>query len=156
MFILGLEGKGRLGISISKKVLSSAVARNRIKRLIRETFRKNAKLFPKTDLNIIGRDNLSKEWKLLDYSDVQKQLISAARFVEENKKSEQALKKLAANGGSFCSGISSIFFFWGLLSVRTHLLPVQFFCSQKTWACRWKFAEYKETFKVSSHGVLWK
>jgi ribonuclease P protein component len=88
MFILGLEGKGRLGISISKKVLSSAVARNRIKRLIRETFRKNAKLFPKTDLNIIGRDNLSKEWKLLDYSDVQKQLISAARFVEENKKSE--------------------------------------------------------------------
>jgi len=35
----------RLGISVSKKRISTAVGRNRAKRLIRELFRKNKKLF---------------------------------------------------------------------------------------------------------------
>jgi ribonuclease P protein component len=41
----GKKGRLRLGIAASKKI-GNSVVRNRIKRLIREVFRKNRKLFP--------------------------------------------------------------------------------------------------------------
>lgn len=51
----GTKGRTRLGIVASKK-LGKSVVRNRLKRLIREVFRRNRKLFPKdSDLVIIPK-----------------------------------------------------------------------------------------------------
>lgn len=46
--VLGRPGqqRTRLGITVTKKVSSSAVGRNRVKRLVREVFRRNRDLFP--------------------------------------------------------------------------------------------------------------
>jgi ribonuclease P protein component len=43
----GKRGRTRLGIAVSKK-FGSSVARNRIKRVVRELFRRNRSLFPKS------------------------------------------------------------------------------------------------------------
>ena len=62
----GLDRK-RLGIIASKKV-GKAVARNRVKRAIRETFRhiKN-QMVPETDIVVIsGREMVCKSHKVID------------------------------------------------------------------------------------------
>lgn len=46
-------GYPRLGISITKKAVPRAVGRNKFKRIFREFFRKNKKLFGDNDLLII-------------------------------------------------------------------------------------------------------
>lgn len=43
----GRRGRTRLGIAVSKKY-GSSVARNRVKRVVREVFRRNRSLFPKS------------------------------------------------------------------------------------------------------------
>jgi ribonuclease P protein component len=45
----------RLGLAVSRKVSKSAVARNRIKRLVRETFRKQATQLPAIDVVVMAR-----------------------------------------------------------------------------------------------------
>lgn len=40
----------RLGLAVSKKIFKKAVYRNKIKRIIRETFRKNKNLIPSYDI----------------------------------------------------------------------------------------------------------
>ena len=52
--------KGRLGITVSKKVSKKAVARNRIKRLIRETYRHCHARLPSEDIVIIARAHAAK------------------------------------------------------------------------------------------------
>jgi len=73
--VLGNNGKGRLGISLSKRILKSAVARNRVRRLLREVFRKNLESFDGFDVNVLGQLELSKSWKTLSYSEVEQEIL---------------------------------------------------------------------------------
>ncbi len=51
---------GRLGLAVSKKVDKRAVKRNQIKRLVRETFRRNAIRSSAIDLVVIARPDAAK------------------------------------------------------------------------------------------------
>ena len=50
----------RLGITLSKKRVKKACQRNRIKRLIRESFRQNQRTLPNTDIVVVGKSGLDK------------------------------------------------------------------------------------------------
>ncbi|MFM2482385.1 ribonuclease P protein component [Celerinatantimonas sp. YJH-8] len=50
----------RLGLAISKKSDKRAVARNRIKRHVRESFRLNQHLLPQVDIVVISKPGVSK------------------------------------------------------------------------------------------------
>lgn len=49
-----LDGEARLGLAISKKRVRLAVARNRLKRIIRESFRLNRALLPVADIIVLA------------------------------------------------------------------------------------------------------
>lgn len=70
-------GYARLGLTIAKKIIPSASARNRLKRLIRESFRLNQSRLPEVDIVIvvISRSlynnrvllcDLDKQWSRLE------------------------------------------------------------------------------------------
>lgn len=50
----------RLGITISKKRVKKAHERNRIKRLVRESFRLNQQQLPNADIVVVGKSGLDK------------------------------------------------------------------------------------------------
>jgi len=52
-------GFSRLGLAISRKSARTAVARNRIKRVIRESFRHHQQQLGSRDFVVIGRENLA-------------------------------------------------------------------------------------------------
>lgn len=52
-------GHPRLGLSVGAKMVGNAVSRNRVKRLIRETFRQHAALLPPVDL-VVGARALTR------------------------------------------------------------------------------------------------
>ena len=49
-------GRARLGLAISKRVSKRAVERNRIKRLVRESFRRVRQQLPSVDLMVMARE----------------------------------------------------------------------------------------------------
>jgi ribonuclease P protein component len=56
--VVAASGPGpyaRLGLAVSRKVSKSAVERNRIKRLVRESFRKHSPRLPALDIVVIAR-----------------------------------------------------------------------------------------------------
>ena len=73
LFVYASEGSGRLGVSISKKVLKHATARNRVRRLIRETFRRQREQLTGVDLHVIAQPALKESWANLKQADVQNQ-----------------------------------------------------------------------------------
>ncbi len=50
-------GHARLGLAISKRVSKRAVERNRIKRLVRESFRQLRQQLPAVDVMVMARDH---------------------------------------------------------------------------------------------------
>lgn len=52
-------GFARLGMAISKKRIHSAVARNKVKRLIRESFRLNSSNLKSLDLVVLAQKNIT-------------------------------------------------------------------------------------------------
>ena len=59
------SGSGRIGISISKKVLRRANARNRVRRLLKEAFRLSELRNSSVDLHVVGLARLSEIWEQL-------------------------------------------------------------------------------------------
>lgn len=50
-----MVGQARLGLAVSRKVSKRAVARNRIKRIVRESFRSRRAELPALDVLVIAR-----------------------------------------------------------------------------------------------------
>lgn len=68
-------GLRRVGITVTKKV-ASAVGRNRVKRVVREVFRKNRHLFPEgCDVVVIAKSGASE----LGYEDVREEITRVQR-----------------------------------------------------------------------------
>lgn len=78
----GDAGLRRLGITVTKKV-AGAVGRNRVKRVVREVFRRNRDLFPeRCDVVVIGKSGaheLGYEEAKAELAKVRGPLASAAR-----------------------------------------------------------------------------
>lgn len=50
----------RIGLAISKKNVASAVARNQLKRIVRESFRTHRELLPKVDIIVLAKKGADK------------------------------------------------------------------------------------------------
>ncbi|MBI1859290.1 MAG: ribonuclease P protein component [Deltaproteobacteria bacterium] len=72
--LVSFAGKGRLGISVPKRIVKLAAGRNRVKRLFREAFRMRRGSLAGVDLHVIGRNQLGTQWKNLKLLDIQKTL----------------------------------------------------------------------------------
>lgn len=81
-------GPRRLGITVTKKV-SGAVGRNRVKRVVREVFRRNRHLFPEgCDVVVIaksGAPELRYEDALAELAKVRRALEHAARRPRQHR-----------------------------------------------------------------------
>lgn len=88
------NGSGRIGISISKKVLRRANARNRVRRLLKEAFRLSHLRNSTVDLHVIGLGRLSEIWEELSLDNLLKafmklaQSVSPASVVKNDEKAE--------------------------------------------------------------------
>ena len=58
MLAIKHRNQSRLGLVVSKKNISKAVERNRVKRVIRESFRKNKTLIPNLDVVVLIRKGI--------------------------------------------------------------------------------------------------
>lgn len=78
----GDDGAARLGITVTRKV-ANAVGRNRVKRVVREVFRKNRALFPTgADVVVLAKSGAPK----LGYAEVLGEIakVSPALFSAKN------------------------------------------------------------------------
>ncbi len=66
------KADSRLGLAIAKKQFPHAVDRNRIKRLVRESFRETRPAIESTDIVVLGRSKLLK----MNNNQIRKQLDS--------------------------------------------------------------------------------
>ena len=76
LFVYTDRGSGRLGISISRKVLRTSVARNRVRRLLREVFRQQRERLDRFDIHVIGSPPLSANWEKLTLAGLEAEFAS--------------------------------------------------------------------------------
>jgi ribonuclease P protein component len=78
LYVRNLLGHPRLGMVVAKKSIPGSVGRNRVKRVLREVFRRNKSLFGSMDLVIIAKKG-SEE---LDYTQAKGEIeaIIGSRF----------------------------------------------------------------------------
>jgi ribonuclease P protein component len=72
-FFYSTSGRGRMGVSLSKKIMKTAVARNRVRRLLREVFRQDRSRVGLVDVHVVGREGLKSDWPELDKGAVEKE-----------------------------------------------------------------------------------
>lgn len=90
------SGLGRIGISISKKVLRRANTRNRVRRLLKEAFRLSDLKDSTIDLHVVGLARLSEIWEQLALENLLTafsklaQSVSAASVVKKDEKADTA------------------------------------------------------------------
>ena len=78
-----LDSKNRLGMAIAKKRVKLAVQRNRMKRLTRESFRKNQHKLPAVDLVVMVKSGIDQ----LDNAVITQQLEKIWRKIIQRHKS---------------------------------------------------------------------
>lgn len=66
-------GTGRIGVSLSKKVMKHAVARNRVRRLVREVFRESRGRLAGVDVHLVGLAPLKTDWSSMNKEIVAKE-----------------------------------------------------------------------------------
>ena len=59
-YLASSNHKARLGISVPKRIVKKATDRNKIKRIVRESFAKNP-IYPPTDIVVIYKDRLPEK-----------------------------------------------------------------------------------------------
>jgi ribonuclease P protein component len=69
----------RLGLAISRKVARSAVARNRIKRIVRESFRRHQSQLGGLDWVVMGRAGLTEQENVILFASLQRHWQRLAR-----------------------------------------------------------------------------
>jgi ribonuclease P protein component len=79
LFVFAKNGQGRLGLSISRRVVPGAVGRNRVRRLLREAFRRDVTAFEGVDVNVVGLASLGAHWRSLRLEDVRGAVGVAAK-----------------------------------------------------------------------------
>lgn len=84
-----MSGSGRLGVSISKKVLRRANARNRVRRLLKEAFRLSELKSSTVDLHVVGLARLGEIWEELKLA----ALLSAFNKLGRSVSASSVVKK---------------------------------------------------------------
>lgn len=85
------EGLRRVGITVTKKV-AAAVGRNRVKRVVREVFRKNRHLFPEgCDVVVIAKSGAPQ----LGYEDVKAEITRVQRPLSQAAKRARRARREA-------------------------------------------------------------
>lgn len=75
LYVKNSLGYSRAGLVVGKKNIRSAVKRNRVKRLIREVFRKNKSLFDSLDVVFLAKQDSDT----LNYSNVKREFEEIIR-----------------------------------------------------------------------------
>jgi ribonuclease P protein component len=69
----------KIGITLKKKFLRESPGRNRIKRLVREAYRRDKERWKDKSIHILGKPGLGDVWKKLTLEDVKRVLETVVR-----------------------------------------------------------------------------
>lgn len=79
------SGDNRLGLAIAKKRVKLAVQRNRVKRLVRESFRLNQQKLPSIDMVVMVKSGIDK----LENDAINQQIENIWRKINQRHKKSQ-------------------------------------------------------------------